>query len=76
MRVLYNAVESKERAIAGCDGIIITYNKKTSTGGWVACLGRRESDLQSFGIFSKPKIVRPDGAKAFAQSSFDFPMFC
>lgn len=75
MRILYNAVEGKERTIAGGDRIIITYNKETSTGGWVASLCRWESELQSFGVFSEPEIVGPDRAQSFTQRCFNLPIF-
>jgi hypothetical protein len=54
VRVLYNAVEREEGAIAGGDRIIITYNKETSTWSWVASLCRREGHLHSFGVFGEP----------------------
>jgi hypothetical protein len=38
MRILYNTVKGKERAVAGGDRIIITYNKETPAGCWIASL--------------------------------------
>lgn len=45
MGVLYDAIEREEGAITGSDGIIITYNKESSTWSWVASLCRGESEL-------------------------------
>lgn len=71
MRVLYNAVECKKGAITGGDGIIITYNKETSTGSWIAGLCRRQGGLHSFGVFGKPKVVGPYRAKALTKRCLD-----
>jgi hypothetical protein len=71
VRILYNAIEREEGAIAGGDGIIITYYKETTTGSGVAGLCRGKGDLHSFGIFSEPKVVRPYGAEALAERCLD-----
>ena len=75
MRILYNAIECKERAIAGGDRIIITYNKETSTRCRIASLRGGKSHLQSFGLFREPEVVGPYGAQALTQGCFDLAGF-
>ena len=54
---MYNAVKCKERAIAGGDRIIITYNKETSARCGIASLRGGKGHLQSFGLFREPEVV-------------------
>lgn len=71
MGILYNAVECEEGTVTGGDGIIITYNKETSTRRGITSLGGRKDSLQSFGILSEPKVVGPDRAQSVAQGRLD-----